>query len=101
MFNEVGNEFEQRIDLRGFNGQPVTGTSVFVDGVRVNEPDFNAVNYYLIPVETIDRIEIIPGALAIYGKYAMGCVINIITKRVRVSRSTTGEMLFGTLIRQR
>ena len=72
MFNEVGNEFEQRVDLRGFNGQPVSGTSVFVDGVRVNEPDFNGVNYYLIPVETIERIEILPGASAIYGKNALG-----------------------------
>jgi iron complex outermembrane receptor protein len=101
MFNEVGNEFEQRVDLRGFNGQPVTGTSVFVDGVRVNEPDFNAVNYYLIPVETIERIEIIPGTSAIYGKNAMGGVINIITKRGTVSRSTTGEAFFGSFNRQR
>jgi len=101
MFNEVGNEFEQRVDLRGFNGQPVTGTSVFVDGVRVNEPDFNAVNYYLIPIESIERIEIIPGASAIYGKNALGGVINIITKRGTVSRSTTGETLFGSFNRQR
>ena len=88
MFNEVGNEFEQRVDLRGFNGQPVTGTSVFVDGVRVNVPDFNGVNYYLIPIETIERIEILPGASAIYGKNALGGVINIITKRGTVARST-------------
>src|SRR2546425_7778717 len=38
MYDAVGNAFQQTIDLRGFNGQPVPGTSVFVDGVRVNEP---------------------------------------------------------------
>ena len=101
MFDEVGNSFEQRVDLRGFNNQPVPGTSVFVDGVRVNEPDFNGVNYYLIPVEAIERIEIIPGASAIYGKNALGGVINIITKRGDQTRYTTGETLFGSFQRQR
>ena len=47
----------------------------------MNEPDFNTVNFDLIPYDTIDRIEIIPGASAIFGKNAMGGVINIITKR--------------------
>ena len=68
MFDEVGNAFEQRVDLRGFNNQPVPATSVFVDGVRVNEPDFNGLNFYLIPIEAVERIEIIPGASAIFGK---------------------------------
>ena len=101
LFNEVGNEFEQRVDLRGFNNQPVSGTSVFVDGVRVNEPDFNSVNYYLIPVEAIDRIEILPGASAIHGKNALGGVINIITKRSTDTRYTTAEALFGSFHRER
>jgi outer membrane receptor protein involved in Fe transport len=101
MFDEVGNAFEQRVDLRGFNNQPVTGTTVFVDGVRVNEPDFNGVNYYLIPVEAIERIEIIPGASAIYGKNALGGVINIMTKRGDQTRYTTGELLFGSFQRAR
>ncbi len=47
----------------------------------MNEPDFNTINFDLIPFETIERIEIIPGPAAIYGKNAMGGVINIITKR--------------------
>ncbi|NIO09559.1 MAG: TonB-dependent receptor plug domain-containing protein, partial [Deltaproteobacteria bacterium] len=41
LYDQIGNEFQSTVDLRGFNGQPVTGTTVFVDGVRVNEPDFN------------------------------------------------------------
>ena len=72
MYDAIGNAFQQTIDLRGFNGQPVSGTSVFVDGVRANEPDFNTVNFDLIPLETIERIEILPGASAIYGKNALG-----------------------------
>lgn len=101
MYDQVGNAFQQTIDLRGFNGQPVQATSVFVDGMRMNEPDFNTVNFDLIPYETIERIEIIPGAAAIYGKNAMGGVINIITKRGSEKRQTTAETMFGSFQRER
>lgn len=101
MYDQVGNAFEQRIDLRGYNGNPVSSTSVFVDGVRVNEPEFNQMNFDLIPLETIERMEIIPGASAIYGKNAMGGVINIRTKRGSEQRQMTGETALGSFGRQR
>jgi iron complex outermembrane receptor protein len=101
MYDQVGNAFQQTVDLRGFNGQPVQATSVFVDGVRVNEPDFNTVNFDLIPIEMIERIEIMPGASVIYGKNALGGTINIITKRGEAQRQTTGELLFGSFHRER
>ena len=53
LYDSIGNEFQSTVDLRGFNGQPVPATSVFVDGVRVNEPDFNSINFDLIPIEDI------------------------------------------------
>jgi len=96
MYNQVGNAFEHRIDFRGYNGLPVSSTSVFVDGVRVNDPEFGFVAFDLIPLETIERIEIIPGASAIYGKNAMGGVINITTKRGFEQRQMTGEAAFGS-----
>jgi iron complex outermembrane receptor protein len=101
MYDQVGNGFQQSIDLRGFNGQPVPSTSVFVDGVRVNEPDFNTTNFDLIPYDSIERIEIIPGASAIYGKNALGGVINIITKRGGEKHQATVEGLGGSFQRQR
>src|SRR2546427_8442275 len=101
MYDQVGNAFQQTIDQRGFNGQPVSSTSVFVDGQRINEPDFNTVNFDLIPYETIERIEIIPGTSAIYGKNAIGGVINIITKRGGDKHQVTGETVWGSFSRQR
>lgn len=99
-YNQVGNNFEQRVDLRGFNGEPQS-TSVFVDGVLVNEPELNQVNFDLIPFETIDRIEVIPGPSAIFGKNALGGVINITTKTGATPRQVTGEVLLGSFGRQR
>ena len=101
MHNQVGNAFEQTIDFRGFNGNPVSSTSVFVDGVRVNDPEFGFVNFDLLPLETIERIQIIPSSSAIYGNNAMGGVINITTKRGAEQRQLTSEAAFGSFGRQR
>ncbi len=101
MHNQVGNAYEQTIDFRGFNGNPVSSTSVFVDGVRVNDPEFGFVDFDLISLETIERIEIIPSASAIYGKNAMGGVINISTKRGDGRRQVTGELAGGSFGRKR
>src|SRR5437879_3897357 len=79
LYDQNGNPFQSTVDLRGFSGQPFPSTSVFLDGVRINEPDTNGMNLDLIPLESIERIEIIPGPSAIYGKNALGGVINIIT----------------------
>lgn len=101
-YDSVGNEFQQTIDLRGFNGQPVTATSVFVDGVRVNEPDFNTVNFDLIPIEEVDRIEIMPGTATVFGRNALGGVINITTKRGRKDKPHVAfDLAGGSYGRQR
>ena len=100
MYDQIGNGFQQSIDLRGFNGQPVPGISVLVDGVRINEPDFNTTNFDLIPYDTIERIEIVPGTSAIYGRNALGGVINIITKRGGKKHQATLDGLWGSFGRQ-
>jgi len=101
MYDQIGNAFQQTVDMRGFNGQPVTHAAVFVDGMRMNEPDFNAVNFDLIPIDTVERIEITSGPGAVYGKNAMGGVINIITKRGTDKHQVTGETMFGSFHRER
>ena len=101
LYDQIGNAFQSTVDFRGFNAQPNTATSVFVVGVRVNEPDFNDVNFNFIPLEEVERIEIIPGSSAIFGKNALAGVINIITKRGGAKRETSGEVLAGAFGRQR
>jgi iron complex outermembrane recepter protein len=95
LYDNVGNEFQQTIDMRGFNGQPVPATSVFVDGVRINEPDFNTINFDLVPIDNIERIEILPGTATVFGRNALGGVINITTKRGRSDRPHVGFNIGG------
>ena len=95
LYDGVGNEFQQTVDMRGFNAQPVTATSVFVDGVRVNEPDFNTINFDLIPIEDVERIEILPGTATVFGRNTLAGVINITTKRGRRDRLHFGSNIGG------
>src|SRR3972149_3417965 len=101
VFDQVGNSFQPTVDLRGFNAQPVPSISVFVDGVRVNQPDFNQTNFDLVPLEDVERIEILPGAAAPFGKNALSGVINIITKRGGAKPQITLETLQGGFDRER
>ena len=95
LYDQVGNDFQSTVDMRGFNGQPVTTTTVFVDGVRINEPDFNTINFDLIPIEDIERMEILPGTETVFGRNALGGVINITTKRGRTEGPHFGASLGG------
>jgi len=57
-------------------------TLVLLDGVRLNNPVTNETNLGLIPVEQIDRIEVLRGSQAVlYGGSAVGGVVNIITRK--------------------
>jgi vitamin B12 transporter len=65
--------------LRG--GDP-KHTLVMIDGVKVNSNTTGTFDFSSIPVEDIERIEIVKGAQStIYGSEAMAGVINIITKK--------------------
>ena len=55
---------------------------IMIDGVSVSTDISGATPIFQIPVENIERIEVIKGADSVlYGSEAMGGVINIITKR--------------------
>lgn len=81
LYNQAGNPFQPTLDLRGWNAAPGPATTVLVDGVRVNEADLGQVNWQLIPMESVERVEVLPGPSTIYGKDALGGVIAIFTKR--------------------
>lgn len=76
----VGNGEEPTVDFRGFNeGQDFV---YLLDGVRLNEPKSNNINYPLIPVSILDRIEVNrSGSSFLYGEGAMGGAANLSSKK--------------------
>ena len=68
------------IDLRGFGDTAGSNTLILLDGQRLNPLDAGGISWSIIPLASIQRIEIIRGAgTVLYGDRATGGVINIVT----------------------
>lgn len=79
-----GNPYQVDLNYRGFTASPLLGTaqglSVYVDGVRVNEPFGDTVNWDLIPHSAIAGIDLIPGSNPAFGLNTLGGALAIRTK---------------------
>jgi outer membrane receptor protein involved in Fe transport len=79
-----GNPYQQSLDFRGFTASPLLGTpqglSVFQDGVRINEPFGDAVNWDLLPRSAISSVQLIPGSVPAFGLNTLGGALAIYTK---------------------
>lgn len=82
----------EKLQLRGFG---TSGILVLVDGVQQNNTYNGTANTMNIPVENIERIEVVRGAASsIYGGHAAAGVINIITKD---SPKEKGARVYGAV----
>lgn len=71
------------IGMRGFSGRGSSQARVLVlvDGQPVNDGYTGQVNWTTLPIEEVDRVEVVRGSFsALYGGNAMGGVINVLTK---------------------
>lgn len=70
------------VDMRGFGEIASRNLLVMVDGRRINEIDISGPDWAQIPIENVERIEILRGTGSVlYGDNASAGVINILTKR--------------------
>lgn len=76
------------IDMRGFGEGGAQRTLVLLNGLRLNPLDTSNVDWGLVPLDSVERIEIVSGSAAVlYGDNAVGGVINIITGKQREGAS--------------
>lgn len=104
--DEQGNALQQELSIRGFGVGPVTGASqglsVFLDGVRLNEPAVEEVNFELIPLEEVERVEIVHGPTAVFGRNTLGGAIHVVTRRGSPGPARAGaEVEAGSFEHQR
>ena len=85
IYDDLGSPFKLNLSTRGFNVGPVVGlppgVSVFLDGVRQNEPDAAEVNFDLLPMEHVQRVELLSGSGSLLGPNSLGGAVNLITRR--------------------
>jgi len=69
------------VTMRGMSGKEQGRVLVLIDGVPINKSDGGTVDWNMIDMNTVQKIEITKGAgSAVYGGNAMGGIINIISK---------------------
>ncbi|HEX68422.1 MAG TPA: TonB-dependent receptor [bacterium] len=93
----LGNGKTINVDIRGFGETAPSNVLVLVDGMRVNAIDLSGVDWTQIPLERIERVEIVrgPGSV-LYGDNAVGGVINIITRKGKGAPTFSLEGITGS-----
>jgi len=78
------NPLQPDVYYRGFSASPLLGLpqglSVYLNGVRFNEPFGDTVNWDLIPSNAIDSMALMSGSNPIYGQNTLGGAIAIKSK---------------------
>ena len=70
------------VDMRGFGDSATSNVLVLVNDRKINAVDISGSDLIQVPIEAVERIEIIRGAGSVlYGDNAVGGVVNIITKK--------------------
>ena len=95
-----GNPFMMDVTYRGFTAGPQIGTpqglSVFFDGIRVNEPFGDVVNWDLIPMNALAGVDVFPGSNPIFGLGTLGGAFTVKTKDGFNHEGVDAEILTGS-----
>jgi outer membrane receptor protein involved in Fe transport len=78
------NPFQPDLQFRGFVASPLLGLpqglAVYQDGVRLNEPFGDTVNWDLLPSGAIAGVNLMPGSNPLFGLNALGGAVSVETK---------------------
>ena len=79
-----GNPLQPDVQYRGFTASPLLGLSqgisIFQDGVRINEPFGDTINWDLIQDSAISSINLVGGSNPVFGLNTLGGALSITTK---------------------
>jgi outer membrane receptor protein involved in Fe transport len=103
--NEIqGNPFQPDVNYRGYTASPLIGTpqglSVYMDGVRLNQPFGDVVSWDLIPPFAIASTTLIPGSNPLFGLNTLGGALSVQTKDGRSNPGTSVRAVYGSDVRR-
>jgi outer membrane receptor protein involved in Fe transport len=94
------NPLQPDLQYRGFVGSPLLGlpqgVAVYQDGVRLNEPFGDTVNWALLPDSAIDSMVLMSGSNPLFGLNALGGAISIRSKDGFTHGGTEAEVFGGS-----
>lgn len=94
------NPLQPDVQFRGFVASPLLGQpqgiAVYQDGVRVNDPFGDIVNWALVPETAIASVDVIPGSNPVFGLNALGGALSLHTKNGFTDPGTQAEVTGGS-----
>jgi hypothetical protein len=101
----AGSPFQADVTYRGYRASPTVGTaqgmSVYLDGVRVNEPFGDVVNWDMLPEAAIGKLVLVPGSNPLYGLNTLGGALVLQTRSGLDDPGTELELSAGMAGRRR
>lgn len=104
--NDVqGSPFQGDLTFRGSRASPLLGAgqglSVYLDGVRINEPFGDVVNFDMLPEFSIASVSLVPGANPAFGLNSLGGALSYTTFDGRTAPGLRAEFSAGSFGRKR
>ena len=94
-----GNPFQSDVNYRGYTASPLLGTpqglSVYLDGVRLNQPFGDIVSWDVIPRAAIRSATLMPGSNPLFGLNTLGGALSVQTKDGHSSPGTSAQVVGG------
>ena len=99
--NEVqNNPLQPDLNYRGFTASPLLGSqqglSVFLDGVRLNQPFGEVVSWDLVPKAAIASLSLMPGSNPLFGLNTLGGALAVQTKTGRTHPGNSLQVSGGS-----
>ncbi len=98
------NPYQPDVNYRGYEASPLLGTpeglSVYMDGVRQNQPFGDIVAWDLIPKIAIQEVALMPGSNPLFGLNTLGGAVSIQTKDGRTQPGGTISLTGGSFGRR-
>ena len=98
--NVQGNPLQPDLQYRGFLASPLLGApqglSLYLDGVRLNEPFGDTINWDLLPTNAIRSVNIIPGSNPVFGLNTLGGALSLESKDGFSDPGVDASLLYGS-----
>ncbi|MDW3687887.1 TonB-dependent receptor [Cupriavidus sp. CV2] len=100
-----GSPFQSDLTYRGFRASPIPGASqglsIYLDGIRVNEPFGDVVSWDMIPEAALESVSLVSSANPAYGLNTLGGALAMTTRSGLTSPGFTADLTYGSGNRKR
>jgi outer membrane receptor protein involved in Fe transport len=98
------NPLQPDFNFRGFTASPLLGLpqglSVYQNGVRINDPFGDTINWDLVAVSAIDSVQMLAGAQPVFGLNTLGGALSLQMKNGFRYEDTAAEVYDGSFGRR-